>query len=158
MTTAKKGAGGKKRSNGSQRTLRAGLSAGAVDLLIGTLLKPLRLGSARSALLAELGCDVAALEAAMRETAVLSAVRDAAAAAVVEAIPGVLYAQLARALEDKVVAKDFLAAVGVLAVPGVQADEAGVAATGFEKALLTGLREALGLPFVAAQGKPEVKG
>ncbi len=109
-------------------------------------------GSARSALLAELGCDVGALEAALRETAVLAAVREAAASAVVEAIPGVLYAQLVRALEDKAVAKDFLAAVGVLAVPGVQADEGGAAATGFEKALLTGLREALGLPLAEAKG------
>ncbi|MBI1750448.1 MAG: hypothetical protein HY234_03780 [Acidobacteria bacterium] len=80
--------------------------------------------------------------------------RGAAAAAVLEAIPGVLAAQLARALEDKAVAKDFLAAVGVLEVASEKADEAGASVTGFESALLEGLREALGLPFAAAQGKP----
>lgn len=148
MNTTKGRRAAKKRTDASLRTLRAGLSAGAVDLLIGTLLKPLRSGSARSALLGDVGAASEAVEAALRDPAVVAAVRDAAAAAVVEAIPGVLNAQLVRALEDKAVAKDFLAAVGVLAVPGVQADEAGETATGFEKALLTGLREALGLPEV----------
>lgn len=96
------------------------------------------------------------MEAALRDPALVAVVRDAAAAAVVEAIPAVLAAQLGRALEDKAVAKDFLAAVGVLEVPSVQADEAGAAVSGFETALLDGLREALGLPeapLAGARGK-----
>lgn len=75
-------------------------------------------------------------------------VRDAAAAAVMEAIPAVLAAQLARALEDKGVAKEFLAAVGVLEIPAERSDEAGAAVSGFDRALVEGLREALGLPEV----------
>ncbi len=142
-TTAKR-----KREKNSGRTRPDSLSAGARDLLIGTLLKPLRSGSLRSALLAELGAGNESVEEALREPAMVRGVRDAAAAAVMEAIPAVLAAQLARALEDKGVAKEFLAAVGVLEIPAERSDEAGAAVSGFDRALVEGLREALGLPEV----------